>query len=109
MYAVMPRLCLWCEMIGRCATQMPTRKVRVTAADHVPMLLAELELTPFNAEKKRTSLGKAVIWQQSQALALLHLDTRAATEAVRLCSKDAPGTSSVYAFHNTSASNAVCN
>ena len=61
----------------------------------MPALLAELELTPFNADNKRTSAVKAVVWQQSQALALLHLDTRAATEAVRLCSKDAPGTPSV--------------
>ena len=82
-------------MTRRCAAQVPTRKVRVTAADHVPALLAELELTPLSAENKRTSLGKAVVWQQSQALALLHLDTRAATEAVELCRKDAPGTSSV--------------
>ena len=82
-------------MIGRYAMQMPMRKVRVTAADHVPALLAELELTPFNAENKRTSLGKAVAWQQSQALALLHLDTRAAIEAVKLCSKNAPGISPV--------------
>ena len=91
----MPLLFLGCNAIRHCAMQMPTRKVRVTAADHVPALLAELELTPFSAENKRTSAGKAVVWQQSQALALLHLDTRAATEAVRLCSKDALGVPSV--------------
>ena len=59
MRTMMPLLCLCRKTTRRCAMQVPTRKLSVTAADHVSALLAELELKPFNAENKRTSAGKA--------------------------------------------------
>ena len=76
-------------------------KLGLTAADQLTNLLAELELTPFSADAKRTSPANAALWQQGHMLALLYLDTSAAREAARLCRGLASGAIfTVTVLHN---------
>ena len=67
-------------------------KLGVTHADHVPSLLAELELSPLTADGKKAAAAMASMWQQGNVLALLYLDTMAASKAADLCKTEVPGT-----------------
>ena len=66
-------------------------KLGITHADHVPSLLAELELSPLTADGKKAAAAMASMWQQGNILALLYLDTMAASKAADLCKTEVPG------------------
>lgn len=68
-----------------CSMQVPLAKLGLTVADQLSNLLAELELTPFSADGRKTAPATAALWQQGHMLAVLYLDTVAAHEAAGLC------------------------
>ena len=73
------------------ALQVPVAKLGITHADHVPSLLAELELSPLTADGKKAATAMASMWQQGNVLALLYLDTMAASTAADLCKTEVSG------------------
>lgn len=66
-------------------------KLGITHADHVPSLLAELELSPLTADGKKAAAAMASTWQQGNVLAVLYLDTMAASKAADLCKTEVSG------------------
>ena len=82
--------------------QVPMAKLGLIAADQLSNLMAELELTPFSADGKKTSPANAAVWQQGHMLALLHLDTAAALGAAGLCRGQSSGAViALTLLHNT--------